>query len=113
MVGLLSALPRLPISALHDFAEKVGRQAESFGLFAELFTAWLAQAASLAAGGPARTTQLGEADLQQRLVRQAGLERWMQAWEKLSASFERADAVNLDGRMTVLNAFLALEKLCK
>jgi DNA polymerase-3 subunit delta' len=114
MVGLLGSLPtKLPGSALHDFAERIGRQADSVSLFGELFSGWLAQGARRAAGGQGAEVVSGEADLQRRLVARAGLERWTALWERISALFERAEAVNLDGKQVVLNAFLAVEKTCR
>jgi DNA polymerase-3 subunit delta' len=113
MVGLLNSLPKLPGSALHDFAEKIGRQADAVSLFGELFAGWLAQGARRAAGGQGAEVVSGEADLQRRLVARAGLERWTALWERISNLFERADAVNLDGKQVVLNAFLAVEKTCR
>jgi len=113
MVGLLGSLPKLPGGALHDFADRIGRQAESVALFGELFAGWLAQGALRAAGGPGAEVVAGEADLQRRLVARAGLERWTALWERISSLFERADAVNLDGKQVILNAFLAVEKTCR
>jgi DNA polymerase-3 subunit delta' len=113
MVGLLNGLPKLPGSALHDFAEKIGRQADSVSLFGELFAGWLAQAARRAAGGKGVEVVAGEGDLQRRLVSRVGLERWTALWERISGLFDRADAVNLDGKQVILNAFLTVEKACK
>jgi len=113
MVGLLGGLPKLPGSALHDFSEKIGRQADSVALFAELFTGWLAQGARRAAGGQGSEVVAGEAEMQRRLVARVGLERWTALWERISNLFERADAVNLDGKQVILNAFLAVEKACR
>ena len=113
MVGLLNGLPKLPGSALHDFAERIGRQADSVSLFGELFAGWLAQGARRAAGGHSAEVIGGEAELQRRLVARAGLERWTSLWERISGLFERADAVNLDGKQVILNAFLAVEKTCR
>lgn len=110
MVGLLNGLPKLPGSALHDFAEKVGRQADSVALFGELFTGWLAQGARRAAGGQGSEVVAGEGEMQRRLVARVGLERWTTLWERITGLFERADAVNLDGKQVILNAFLAVEK---
>jgi len=113
MVGLLNGLPKLSGGALHDFAEKVGRQADSVALFGELFAGWLAQGARRAAGGQGSEVVAGEANLQRRLVTRVGLERWTVLWERISTLFDRADAVNLDGKQVILNAFLAVEKACR
>ena len=113
MIDLLRRLPQLPLTALHDFSDRIGRQADDVALFGELFTGWLADAAAAAAGGPVRAVLADEAELQLQLVGRIGLERWSGLWERTGALFERAAAVNLDGKQTVLNAFLALEKACR
>ena len=113
MVGLLAGLPKLQGGALHDFAEKIGRQADSVALFGELFSGWLAQGARRAAGGRGSEVVAGEGEVQYRLVSRVGLERWTALWERISTLFERADAVNLDGKQVILNAFLAVEKACR
>jgi DNA polymerase-3 subunit delta' len=53
----------------------------------------------------------GEFALQRRLVEAAGLDRWVEVWEKTTHLFDRAEAVNLDRKQVVLNAFFALERL--
>jgi DNA polymerase-3 subunit delta' len=114
MVGLIGGLPRLDIGALHGFADKVMKSDESFRTLADLFAGWLAAAASRT--GRARQAPevvAGEADLQRRLVKAAGLDRWVEVWEKTSHLFGRADAVNLDRKLVVVDAFLALERLSR
>jgi DNA polymerase-3 subunit delta' len=113
MIGLLERLPQLPLTALHEFSDRIGRQSDDVALFGELLTGWLADAAATAAGGPVRAVLADEAELQRKLVGRAGLERWSALWEKTGSLFERAVAVNLDGKQVVLNAFLGLEKACR
>ncbi len=111
MVGLIGGLPRLDIGGLHAFGDKVVKTDESFHTLSDLFSGWLAAAASRRDG----TAEVvpGERDLQRRLVKAAGLDRWVEVWEKTSHLFGRADAVNLDRKLVVVNAFLALERLCR
>ncbi|HLN25596.1 MAG TPA: DNA polymerase III subunit delta' [Patescibacteria group bacterium] len=114
MVGLLSGLPRLDVPALHAFGDKVARADDSFRTVTELFTWWIARAVANAGRGQAAAEVVaGEAALQHRLVATAGLDRWVEVWEKTNHLFGRADAVNLDRKQVVLNAFLALERLCR
>jgi len=112
MVGLIGGLPRLDIGALHAFGDKVMKTDENFRTLSDLFSGWLAAAASRAgrnSGAP--DVVAGEAALQQRLVTAAGLDRWVEVWEKTNHMFGRTDAVNLDRKLVVINAFLALERL--
>ncbi|PKU23208.1 DNA polymerase III subunit delta' [Telmatospirillum siberiense] len=114
MVGLIGGLPRLDIGALHAFSEKVAKSDDSFRTLSELFSGWLASAASQTGGERGSSEVLaGERDLQRRLVKTAGLDRWVEVWEKNNHLFGRADAVNLDRKLVVVNAFLALERLCR
>jgi DNA polymerase-3 subunit delta' len=113
MIALLQALPALPGHALHEVSDRIGRQADDVALFGTLLTGWMADAATAAAGGPRRAVLAGEAALQDRLVTKIGLERWTAQWEKTALLFERAAAVNLDGKQVVMNAFLQLEKLAR
>jgi len=113
MVRLLEGLPHLRISELHDFADRFARQNEGLKLLGVLLTGWLAQALRLAAGGSTHDVSPQDVSLQRRLMQQTGIERCLSLWEGLQTLFDRADAVNLDGRQVVLNAFLAVEKACR
>jgi len=113
MVALLAGLPTLPGPALHDFTDRIGRNADSLALLGALLRGWLADAARLAVAGQAREVVAGETELQRQLVARVGLERWTGLWDRLGTLFERAEAVNLDGKQVALNAFLTLEKACR
>jgi DNA polymerase-3 subunit delta' len=113
MVALLGGLPQLPGPALHDFTDRIGRNSDALALFGTLLRGWLADSAHVAVAGGGRAVLPGEADLQKRLVALVGLERWTALWERLGTLFERGDAVNLDGKQVVLNAFLSLERACR
>lgn len=109
MIHLLSGLPRLDIPALHAFGDKIGRAEDSFRTVTDLFSWWLARAAT----GRGADVVEGETELRARLVAATGLDRWVELWEKTTYLFGRADAVNLDRKQVVLNAFLAVERLCR
>lgn len=117
LIGLLSALPRLDVPALHAFAERVGRpDADSaWRTVTELTQWWLARL--IRAGGREGRGMVevvpGEAALMGRLLAAAGLDRWLDLWEKTGSLFARADAVNLDRKQALLTAFLAVERLSR
>jgi DNA polymerase-3 subunit delta' len=48
--------------------------------------------------------------LQGRLLAAASLDRWMAASDKIATLFNRADAVNLDRKQTVMGSFLELQQ---
>ncbi|MTJ80513.1 MAG: DNA polymerase III subunit delta' [Telmatospirillum sp.] len=110
MVGLLSGLPRLDVARLHAFGDKIGKGDDGFRTFTELFSGWLAAAATARDDGPGDIVA-GETAVRRRMLDSAGLERWVKVWEKTTHLFGRAEAVNLDRKLVVINAFLALERL--
>ncbi|HUN48570.1 MAG TPA: DNA polymerase III subunit delta' [Stellaceae bacterium] len=111
LLQLLAQLPDLDGVALHAFADKVARWGNDDGyrVFTELMPATLARAIASAAAG-ARPG--AEAPLAKLLARR-GLDRWVEVWDKITHLFAQADAVNLDRKQVVLNAFFALEEAAR
>ncbi|OIR00320.1 DNA polymerase III subunit tau [mine drainage metagenome] len=116
MVGFFASLPGFDVPALHQFCEVSAKADGAFRTVTELFSWWLARAAAQAGrGGAAGAAEVvtGEAGLQSRLVGVAGLDRWVELWDKTRDLFSRADAVNLDRKQVLLNAFFAVERCCR
>lgn len=117
LIGLLSALPRLDVPALHAFADRVARADAdaAWRTVTELLGWWLARL--IRAGGREGRGMSevvpGEGALMGRLLSAADLERWLEVWEKVTALFARTDAVNLDRKQAMLTAFLAIERLAR
>lgn len=117
LMAMLVALPRLDVPALHAFGDRVSRpEAEAaWRTVTELLTWWLARLVQ--AGGRQGRGMVevvpGEAALMNRLLSAAGLERWLELWEKVRALFARTDAVNLDRKQAILTAFLSVERLAR
>ncbi len=113
MVGMLRGLPKLEVPALHAFADRVakgGGDADSFRTVSELFTWWLARLVHAGGTGGVAEVVEGEAAVMARLLAAASLEQWVEVWEKISHLFARTEAVNLDRKQAVLNAFLMVER---
>ena len=112
LVELLGRLPELDGSALHTFADSVSRWGaeDAFRVFSELMPATLARAI-------AKATEPGSEEGRDgpllALLRRRGLDRWVEVWEKITELFAQADAVNLDRKQVVLNAFFALEEAAR
>lgn len=108
--GLLAKLPDgLPVKDLHAFAGRVGgagKEAE-FDAFAKTMRWWLERLIVAGGGGP--LPSLLDAGLVQRLNAMAGLDRWLEVWEKVSRLLISTTAVNLDRKQAVLNAFITAE----
>lgn len=117
LIGLLSALPKLDVPALHAFADRVARADAdaAWRTVTELLGWWLARL--IRAGGREgkgmSEVVAGEGALMGRLLSAADLERWLEVWEKVTALFARTDAVNLDRKQAMLTAFLAIERLAR
>ena len=114
LFGLLAGLPRLDANAIHAFAEKVARRGDDgerdFRTVAFLLDWWLKSLLRQGATGEALPDlAANEGALRQRLLQGAGLDRWMQVWEKVAHLFARADAVNLDRKQVVLGSLFAFQ----
>ncbi|MCF8480116.1 MAG: DNA polymerase III subunit delta' [Rhodospirillum sp.] len=111
VISMLGALPRLDVTRLHALGDKVARDDQAFSALAELFPWWLARMTRSGALGQAPAQVIsGEAEVAARLLGAAPLDRWIEVWEKVGSLFERARAVHLDRKQTVLSAFLAVEQ---
>ncbi len=111
VTGLLETLPRLDVERLHALGDKVVRAGadDSFRTLSDLLLWWLGKLILFGAKGGDRTVSEGEQVLMRRLTESVALDRWLEVWEKINHLLSRVDAVNLDRKQVVLNAFLALE----
>ena len=112
MSQLLGALPDLDGALLHRFAEKAARGGAdgTFRIACEIMGRWLARlvvAAATRMVDPAGVTEPEAAQLA-RLARMADAGRWLDARDKIEGLFERTEAVNLDRKSALLDAFFVL-----
>ncbi len=109
--GILNALPRLNMVAVHMLADKVARRGadEAYESFCELLTDWLQRLIRCGAGLAGGERASGENAAMMRLAGGASLDRWVEVWEKISQSIARAEALNTDRKLVILNAFSLLE----
>ena len=85
--------------------------AEAFQTLTGLMVWWLNHlVCNGAKSAPWHAISEGEDVLRQRLLAQRDLEHWATVWEKLNRLFARAEAVNLDPKHVILNAFTALQQ---
>ena len=114
MMKLLNSLPRLDIPALHLFAEMAGKNEATFRSTADLFSWRLGKAATDYVRYRSLPNARPEcAEPFTRLVEMTGLDRWIEVWDKASRSFARTEAVALDRKQVIINAFVALEQVCR
>jgi DNA polymerase-3 subunit delta' len=112
LIDLLESLPALDAVQLHKTADRFAGTAgePAYRTFVSLLQWWLGRAIRTTAekaGATLDEVVPGEAALTMRLT-ERGLEPWLKAWEKVAALTSRAEAVNLDRKQVVLNAFFEL-----
>jgi DNA polymerase-3 subunit delta' len=113
ITGLLAQWPRADTAALHKLADKLGgRGVETeFERAAELLE-WIGARflRNAALGGSVVEERFpGEAEMTRKWLGAAGLDRWLELWEKVERLFARVLSVNLDRRQAWLTAWLALQ----
>jgi DNA polymerase III subunit delta' len=112
LIGVLATMPKMDINMAHALSDATFK-GEGFRTVADLLTWWLARMVTVTAkDGWAQVQEIvpGEHAIADRLCASAGLDQWVEVWEKIARLFERADAVHLDKKRTVLNALLAIEQ---
>ncbi|MDG2243749.1 MAG: DNA polymerase III subunit delta' [Rhodospirillaceae bacterium] len=112
LIDVLATMPKMDIGMAHALSDATFK-GEGFRTVADLMTWWLARMVAVTARNDwAHTQEIvpGERAIADRLCASAGLDQWVEVWEKIARLFERADAVHLDKKRTVLNALLAIEQ---
>jgi DNA polymerase-3 subunit delta' len=111
LTEVINRLPALDIPALHRLADGVGGSdgEERFETLTMLLIDFLERLIAGTAEGVPRSVMDEEAALLRRLGDPARLDRWVEVWETLRTLFGRADAVNLDRKLVLLDAFFTLE----
>jgi DNA polymerase-3 subunit delta' len=110
ITGVLVSLPRLNGEALFAVADKVARGA-GLPLFVQLLNGVLERVVRGAFGTGPQVPD--EARLMAKLRELAPLEAWVLLWENFRAMAIDADALNLDKKQLVLNAFFEIEALAQ
>ena len=114
LVSLLIQLPKADTVALHAFSDRLARRGaeESFRTASELLAWWIGRMARAGARGEGATLPpiaSEEAGCAVRLLAAAGVDRWVQVWEKINSLADQTDRLNLDRKQIVLNMFAALQ----
>lgn len=113
MVKLICQMPRMDVVALHALADKGAKRGEDdqFALLVDLLRDWIARAVRVRAGGtPSPDIIAGEGQAMARLTAGGSLDRWVEVWEKIGELAGRADALNMDRKLVILNMFSILEE---
>ena len=112
MVSLLAALPALEGAGLHDFADRLARRGaeDAFRTATDLVRWWLAHMIRDGARGgnwgPGVVPE--EEGCAGRLFAAAGVDRWMEVWDKVSRLTDQVEGLNLDRKQVVINLFTTM-----
>lgn len=116
MIDLLAQAPVLDVAALHQFANRVANRKNEaqFENFFTFLTEWLHRMVRDSAAGQATPVLFeGEGQAMTGLLANSRLEDWVEVWEKVTALFTSAKALNLDRKQTVLECFSLIERASK
>ncbi len=118
LLALMQTLPATDVVALHGFADALaGRDAEgAYRTSTALLTWWIARMIAAGARDGALSggeVMAGEQDCAERLLSLAGVDRWVEVWEKVTRLIAQADGINLDRKQVVLGAFHAMERAAR
>jgi DNA polymerase-3 subunit delta' len=116
IAGLLVQWPRIDTAALHKLADRVTARGgeRNFEMAAELLE-WIGarflRFAARKDANPAPEAFAGELALYGKWQAAAGLDRWLELWEKVERLFARVLSVNLDRRQAWVTVWLALQTM--
>ena len=120
LLDLVRPLPILDMAAVHGLGERLARRdAETaYRTATDLLTGWIARLVRAGARRgdvtlPGGEVVGGERECVGRLLALTGLEEWIEVWEKVTRLIAQADAVNLDRKQVVLNAFQTMEQAAR
>ena len=114
MLDLMQRLPILDVVALDRLGDQVGGSGndEKFTMVRELFyrlMTRLIRTAAVQDGGRCEASIVDEQRILGHLASAAGLDRWLEVWEKSNGLLARAETANLDRKQVVLDLFLTLQ----
>jgi DNA polymerase-3 subunit delta' len=111
LVSLLAPLPELDVAGIQALGDKVARRGQEvvYATLVRLLLDWLTRMVSAGAEGRKPVQILAdERSVIERLWQAGRPDRWLDAWEHIRDLTERADALNLDRKQIVINAFTTL-----
>jgi DNA polymerase-3 subunit delta' len=113
LLAHLGRLPDLDGPAVHRLAERVGgfTDSERLELFFSLLLGLLERMIRAAATGEGAIGE--ESELAARLLDEANLSQWADAWETISLAKADASALNLDRSLLVLETFHRLQQAAR
>lgn len=117
LLDMLSQIPRIDVTKLHSFADKLARidGEETYRAVQELLSQFLARMVVRTAGHQLDADGLiaSEQEVIRHLTAQADPARWAALREEIVQRFLDTDLLNLDRKQAVLGTFFAIEKVAR
>lgn len=117
IIALMTHLPNPPVPAVHAFGDTLARNGaeEAFRMATELMAWWIGRVARSGARGQGEPVPIipEEQGCGSRLLNAAGVDRWMEVWEKINRLSDQIDRLNLDRKQALLSMFHALQGAMK
>ncbi len=114
ITSLLSQMPSPDFGQLQDFGAQLAKADAviHFETVADLLRRLLSRLIRHASGSDIGLKP-DEAELFSRLTASAGLDRWLQVWEKTDDLLSRTNRINLDRKHVILNVFLNISEAAR
>ncbi len=112
----LSRFPRFNIPEIHILAGELAavKADAKYRLFVKIYLGWIERMIRQSASNmPLPEILDGENDQMRRISASAGVDRWLDLWEKMGQMVARADAVNLDRKQVIVNLFTSLSAVAR
>ncbi|MBL4839063.1 MAG: DNA polymerase III subunit delta' [Kordiimonadaceae bacterium] len=116
MAVLLAELPRINVPAVHAFAGQLSaiKADARYRAFIQIYLDWLQRLIrQMASGQPTNDIMEGESVQMARISSIAGVDQWLDLWEKMGEMVNRADAVNLDRKQVIVSLFTSIGALSR
>ncbi len=112
---LFAALPELDAAALDALGDRVAKGGADpvFPLAVAFLRGWLMRIVRFAATGGGPGEPAADRAVVERLARAAGLDRWLEVWEKVHSLLARVDSANLDRKQVLFDLFFSLERAAR
>ena len=110
LLAVLERAPDLDMVRLHALGDRLARKERQneFDIWMELLGIWINRGIRGLVARSAPEVVAGEGALAARLLPRAGLDRWLDLWDKVARLARAADVPGLDRKQVVLAAFLAV-----
>jgi DNA polymerase-3 subunit delta' len=117
ILGILAQIPRIEVTELYAFADKLARPdaEEAYRASEELLSQFLARMVAHASGRPLGSKELiaGEGEVMQHLAVYADPARWADLRDRIGRDFANTDQLNLDRKQAILGAFFSVEEMAR